>query len=104
MRLAGVLLLAALLLSGCGQSNSQKAMNAKFQKVDYKMSTLEVGVVPSPNLLARLTRKYISLTHEYADALGPDEVRRRLVEKETELQAYCLPCSGLVTDELARRQ
>jgi hypothetical protein len=96
-------LVAAVLLAGCGQSGSTKAMNDKFQTVDYKMSTLEVGVVPSRELLANLTRKYISLIHEYADALGAAEVRRRLVEKETELESYCLPCSGLVTDELAKQ-
>jgi hypothetical protein len=103
MRRVGVLLLAAVLLAGCGQTNSQEAMNARFQELDYKMANLEVGLVPSRDLLERLTQEYISLIHEYADVLGPGEARRRLVEKETELSAYCLPCSAVVTDELARR-
>jgi hypothetical protein len=102
VKIAAVLLLAAFLLAGCGGDQSKQAMNDKFAKLDYQMATLEVGVVPSRHLLARLTREYISLVHEYADVLGPDEVRRRLEEKETELEAYCLPCSGLVADELAK--
>ena len=76
-------------------------METKFAKVDTDMANLEVGVAPSRGLLTKLTREYISLVRKYADALGRTEARRRLEAKETELQAYCLPCSAIVTDELA---
>ena len=46
LKLAGVLLLAAVLLVGCGQDASQDAMNAKFAKVDYDMATIEEGKTP----------------------------------------------------------
>jgi hypothetical protein len=103
MRRASVLPIAAVLLAGCGQTSSQEAMNAKFQELDYKMANLEVGMVPSRGMLESLTREYISLIHEYADVLGAEEARRRLEAKETELSAYCLPCSAVVSEELAKR-
>jgi protein involved in sex pheromone biosynthesis len=100
MRLLTVSLLAALLVSGCGDERTP--VEKKLAEVDYKMANLEVGVSPSPKLLAQLTRQYILLTRQYAESLGRAQVKRKLEEKELELQAYCLPCSGLVSQELAR--
>jgi protein involved in sex pheromone biosynthesis len=100
MRIVGVLLLAVLLVSGCGDQRTP--VEKQLADVDYKMANLEVGVSPSAHLLTQLTRQYIALTRKYADALGPAQVKQKLEAKELELQAYCLPCSGLVTKELAR--
>jgi hypothetical protein len=98
MKLAGILLLAAALLVGCGQSVSEDAMNAKFAKVDYDMATIEEGKTPQVHL-ERLTRQYITLIHEYEDQLGSDEVRRRLAQKATELAPYCLSCTTTLDEE-----
>ena len=100
MRFAGVLLIAVVLLSGCGDERTP--VEKKLSSVDYKMAALEVGVAPSRQLLQKLTLQYIALTRQYADALGPAQVKEKLEAKELELQAYCLPCSALVTEELAR--
>ena len=101
MQIVGVLLLAALLVVACGDTRTP--MENKFADVDTQMANLEVGVAPSQALLTKLTREYVSLVRTYAEALGPAEVRRRLEAKENELQAYCLPCSAIVTEELANR-
>ena len=74
MKLAGVLLLAAVLLVGCGQATSEDAMKAKFAKVDYDMASIEEGKTPQVHL-ERLTRQYITLIHEYEDQLGTAEVK-----------------------------
>jgi hypothetical protein len=99
MRRAAALLLLAILLAGCGQSNNQKAMNHKFEKLDYELATLET-VTSSFNYhyFARLTRRYIALVHEYQGQLGRDEARRRLIAKGDELDTYCLPCTGTLYD------
>ena len=60
MKIAGVLLLAAVLLAGCGASVSTKAMDAKFAKVDYDMASVEDGKTPGEHL-EKLTRQYIAL-------------------------------------------
>jgi PBP1b-binding outer membrane lipoprotein LpoB len=103
MRRAAGLLLLAILLAGCGQSNDQRSMNHKFQKLDYEIATLET-VTSSFNAqnFARLTRRYIALTREYADQLGTAEVKRRLVDKADELDSYCLPCTGALYDEAGK--
>jgi low affinity Fe/Cu permease len=98
MKLTGVLLLATVLLVGCGQDVSEDAMNAKFAKVDYDMATIEEGKTPQVHL-ERLTRQYITLIHEYEDQLGTAEVRRRLAQKATELAPYCLSCTTTLDDE-----
>ena len=98
MKIAGVLLLGALLLAGCGASVSTKAMDAKFAKVDYDMASVEDGKTPGEHL-ERLTRQYIALIHEYEDELGTDEVKRRLAAKATALSPYCLSCTSMLDDE-----
>ena len=98
MKIATVLLLAAVLLAGCGASVSTKAMDAKFAKVDYDMASIEDGKTPGEHL-ERLTRQYIALIHEYEDQLGTDEVKRLLAEKAAALSPYCLSCTTMLDDE-----
>jgi hypothetical protein len=97
----GVLLLAAVLLVACGDNRSAavKAMDAKFQRIDYKMATLETITAPYGPYLAQATQQYIVLVREYADQLGPDEVKRRLAEKGDEVAPYCLPCMATLDNE-----
>jgi hypothetical protein len=98
MKIAGVLLIAAVLLVGCGQSASEDAMKAKFAKLDYEMASIEEGKTVGEHLV-RLTRQYIALIREYADELGDAEVRKRLEDKAFELSPYCLPCVTMVDRE-----
>ena len=106
MKSAAVLLLAAVLLGGCGDNGSddRKAIDAKFDKVDYAMSSIEINAPPYEENLEKVTQQYIALIRKYADDLGEDEVRRRLADKVSELEPYCVPCSGMVSDELAKHQ
>jgi hypothetical protein len=103
---AGVLLLAAVLLGGCGDNGSadRKAIDAKFDKVDYAMSSVEISAPPYQENLTKLTQQYLALVREYGDELGDAEVKRRLTDKVSELEPFCVPCSGLVSDELAKHQ
>ena len=95
MKTAGVLLLGAVLLAGCGTAASTNAMDAKFDKVDYEMASIEEGETTGEHL-ERLTRQYVALIREYADELGDDEVKKRLEDKAFELGPYCLPCVTIV--------
>ena len=100
--IVGVFVFAALLLVGCGdhRSAATKAMNAKFERIDYKMMTLEtVTSQYNASNFEKATRQYIALVREYADLLGRDEARRRIKEKGDELGPYCLPCAGTLEDE-----
>jgi len=72
-------------------------MNHKFERLDFQISTLEtINSSYNEQHFARLTQKYIALVHQYADQLGRDEARRRLVELGDELDPYCLPCTGVL--------
>jgi hypothetical protein len=97
----GVLLLAVVLVAACGDNRptARKAIDAKFQSMDYKMATLETLAAPYGTHLERATQRYIALIRKYADQLGADEVKRRLVEKGYEVGPYCLPCQAMVDDE-----
>jgi hypothetical protein len=100
MRRAVGLLLVAILFAGCGnQSAPEKGMDAKFDKLDYTMATYETSAAQYNNSLAKTTQQYIALVRESADQLGPDEARRRLVEKGDEVGSYCVPCAGTLYDE-----
>jgi hypothetical protein len=93
-RLAG-LLLAVALLAGCGHSDT--AMDHKFQRLDYEMSTLEtVNSAFNEQHFARLTQRYIALVHQYEGQLGPARARKMLIAKGDELDTYCLPCTGVL--------
>jgi hypothetical protein len=96
MRSAACLLIAVFLLAGCGQGDTT-AMNKKFESVDYEISTLEtINSQFNQQHFAELTQRYIALVHRYEDELGKEEARRRLVELGDELDAYCLPCTGVL--------
>jgi hypothetical protein len=100
MRRTAGLLLVAILLAGCGnQSAPEESMNAKFDKLDYTMANWETAAAPYDTHLAKATQQYIALVREYADQLGPDEAKRRLVEKGDEVEPYCLPCKATLYDE-----
>jgi hypothetical protein len=101
MRRGAGALLIAILLTGCGnQSASKKSMNAKFDALDYTMVTeYETAATPYNNLLAKATQRYVALVREYADLLGPDEAKRRLVEKGDEVGPFCPPCAATLYDE-----
>ena len=94
-RVAG-LLLVVFVLTGCGQGDST-AMNHKFEQLDFKLASLEtINSQFNQQHFAELTQKYIALVHRYEDELGKEEARRRLVELGEELDAYCLPCTGVL--------
>jgi len=94
-RIAG-LILVVLLLTGCGQGDST-AMNHKFEQLDFKLASLEtINSQFNQQHFAELTQRYIALVHRYEDELGKEEARRRLVELGDELDAYCLPCTGVL--------
>jgi hypothetical protein len=97
-----VMLMAAALLAGCGDNRSAdtKAMDLKFERIDFEMSNLETATstynIPH---FEEATQRYIALIHRYADLLGPEEAKRRLNEKGDELSSYCLPCAGVLAEE-----
>jgi predicted component of type VI protein secretion system len=100
MKSAGGLLLAAVLLAGCGDNGAaKKEMNAKFRRLDYRVSAMETLNAGSTTNLETATQEHIALVHEYADELGADEARQRLVAKGDELGGYCLPCRATLYDE-----
>jgi hypothetical protein len=100
----GVLLLAVVLVVACGDNRSaaRKAMDAKFQRMDSKFVSLETVAAPYSPALERATQQYIALIREYADQLGPVEVKQRLAEKGNEIGPSCLPCEGALDDEANR--
>jgi hypothetical protein len=97
----GVLLLAVVLLVACGgdRSAARRAMDAKFQRMDLIIVSLETPTAPYGMHLEKATEQYIALIREYADLLGPDEVKQRLVDKGNEVGPYCLPCEAALDDE-----
>lgn len=99
-----VLLLAAVLLAGCGGDDDaeQQAMKVKFQQIDYKIASMETLAAPFTDNLEAATRQYIALVHDYDDELGPREAQRRLVEKGDELGPYCLPCKTTLYQEAGK--
>lgn len=102
--LVGVVL-TALLLAGCGDNRSadRKAMEVKFERLDYQMSTLETANAAfNARHLIQDTQRYIGLVHRYADLLGSEEAKRRLNAKADEVGAYCLPCAGVLTVEAGK--
>ena len=96
MRLVAGLLLIVFLVAGCGQKDTT-AMNHKFERLEYQISTLEtINSSFNDQHFAKLTQKYIALVHEYQDTLGKDEARKRLIDMGEQLDSYCLPCTGLL--------
>jgi outer membrane murein-binding lipoprotein Lpp len=103
--IVGVVLLAALLVAGCGDNRSAatREMDTRFQKVDFEMANLEtVNSEYNNRDFARETRRYIALVREYADQLGRAEARRRLLQKGDELSSYCLPCVATLESEATK--
>ena len=100
----GLLLLAALLVSACdNRSGDQRAMEVKFEKLDFEISTLETAT-STYNLphFEHATARYIGLVRHYKDLLGDDEAKRRLQAEADSVGDYCLPCAGALTGEASR--
>jgi hypothetical protein len=99
----GVLFLALVLLVACGDDRSvdRKAMDAKFDRLDSTFVNLETPSAPydTGHHLEKATQQFIALIREYADQLGPDEIKQRLADKGNEIGPYCLPCVALLDDE-----
>jgi hypothetical protein len=98
------ILLFALALAACGdnESASKRAMEVKFDRMDFAMGNMEnvnSGFGPE---LTNATKHYIALVRKYANLLGPQEARRRLLEKRDEVAPYCLPCSATLDFEASR--
>lgn len=77
-------------------------MEVKFERIDFRMASMETLTAPYGPNLAKATQQYIALIRKYADELGPDEVKRRLAEKEDEVAPFCLPCTATLADEAKR--
>ena len=102
--IVGVLLPAALLLAGCdNRSADRKAMDVKFEKLDFEISTLETAT-STYNLphFEQATARYIGLVRHYKDLLGRAEAKRRLQSEADSVGDYCLPCAGALTREASR--
>ena len=100
----GVLLLASLLLAGCdNRSADRKAMDTKFEKLDFEISTLETATA-TYNLphFEKATERYIALVRQYAGLLGNKEAKRRLQQEADGIGPYCLPCAGVLTGEASK--
>jgi hypothetical protein len=90
---AGGLLLAAVLLAGCGDNGAaKKEMEGKFRRLDTRVAGMETLNAGSTTNLETVTHEYVALVHQYKDELGAAEARQRLVAKGDELGGYCLPC------------
>ena len=96
-----VSLFAVVLLAGCGGDDdaAKRAMQLKFQQIDYKMVSMETSAAPFTTNLQDATQEYIALVHDYDDELGAKEAQRRLVEKGDEMGPYCLPCKTTLYEE-----
>jgi hypothetical protein len=96
---AGGLLLAGVLLAGCGGNDAAtEEMDAKFRRLDYRVSAMKTLTAGSTTNLEAMTQKYIALVHDYQDLLGAAEAQRRLVAKGDELVGYCLPYQKMFYD------
>jgi hypothetical protein len=97
-----VLFVLALAACGDNESSSKRAMELKFDRMDFAMGNMEninSGFGPE---LTNATKRYIALVRRYADVLGPAEAKRRLAEKSEEVAPYCLPCSATLDFEASR--
>jgi PBP1b-binding outer membrane lipoprotein LpoB len=102
--IVGAVVLAALLLAGCGGGSSDRnAMETKFEKIDFEFSTLETpnSVYNQPHF-QKTTERYIALVHQYEDLLGNDEAKRRLQQEADSLSEYCLSCAGTLEDAASK--
>lgn len=77
-------------------------MQLKFQRLDYKMASMETSAAPFSTNLQTATQQYIDLVHDYDDELGAKEAQRRLVEKGDEMGPYCLPCKTTLYEEAGK--
>jgi hypothetical protein len=100
-----VALLAVVLVAACGDTRSpaRRAMETKFEKIDFEMGNMEtLSVAYNHARLEDATQRYIALVRHYANQLGPREARRRLKDKGDEVAPYCLPCTAMLESEATR--
>jgi outer membrane lipoprotein-sorting protein len=98
--IVGVLLLVVLLVAACGSNtpSAEKTMNAKFDKIDYSMASMETVNAGFGPQLQQATERYIALVRQYKSLLGSDEAKHRLVAKGDEVSDYCLACAATLYD------
>src|SRR5262245_17484483 len=100
MKKAGGLLLAIVLLAGCGDNGAaKKKMDAAFLRLDTQVAGMETVNAPfTAANLEQATQRYIALVRKYEHLLGAREAQRRLVAKGDELGAYCFLCRKMLYD------
>jgi len=99
-----VVLVLAILLTGCGGgSSSAQRANDKLDALEAKIATqYETAATPYNDFLQKATRQYIALVRRYADQIGHKEARRRLMEESDSVSSFCPPCAGDMQDEARR--
>jgi hypothetical protein len=99
-----VALLLVLLTAACGDSRSaaRRAMDNKFEQIDFQMASIETLNSGFDPHLAKFSHQYIALIRKYAPQLGRNEARHRLEQKGDEVGPYCLPCKAIFEDEARR--
>jgi hypothetical protein len=91
--------LSALLLVGCGAS--AKPVDTTYMRIDFAGVNLRITTdeLNKADDLPAATRQFIGLIRKYRDALGTEEVKRRLTNKADELQQWCEPCVAMLDRE-----
>jgi hypothetical protein len=106
-RVAGVLVLCAALLSGCGgdgQSAAEKRkMTEEFNHLDILISDVTTGGQPvNQRLLEQLSHRYAAKVFQYKDDLGSDQAKDLLGNEASYLEPWCPACVQILLEERAK--